>query len=51
MILIDFFSEEACKGTEIVEGWYWYEDDGDIVGGPYADEETAKRFAESGEGW
>jgi hypothetical protein len=21
MILIDFFSEDCCKGTELVEGW------------------------------
>jgi hypothetical protein len=21
MILIDFFSADACKGTELVEGW------------------------------
>lgn len=35
MLLIDFFSEECCKGTELIEGWYWYEDDGENVGGPY----------------
>ena len=39
MILIDFFTEACCKGTELVEGWYWYEDDGDNVGGPYEDAE------------
>jgi hypothetical protein len=21
MILVDFFSEDCCKGTELVEGW------------------------------
>ena len=26
MILVDFFSEDCCKGTELVEGWYWYDD-------------------------
>ena len=29
MILIDFFSEAACKGTELIEGWYFYADDDD----------------------
>ena len=23
MILIDFFTEASCKGTELIEGWYW----------------------------
>ena len=32
MILIDFFSDDCCKGTELVEGWYWYEDDREGVG-------------------
>ena len=51
MLLVDFFSEEACKGTELTEDWYWYEDDGDKVGGPYEDEETAIKGAEAKEGW
>jgi hypothetical protein len=51
MILIDFFSEEVCKGTELVQGWYWYEDDGDDVGGPYRDEEDAILAAELGITW
>ena len=45
MILVDFFSEECCKGTEMVEGWYWYdddwEDDGKGLAGPFDDEEDA----------
>ncbi len=51
MILGDYFSEEACKGTELVEGWYWYEDDGEEVGGPYEDEEAAIEAAQAGQGW
>jgi hypothetical protein len=51
MILIDFFSAEACKGTELVEGWYWYEDDGEDVGGPYRDEKAAIAAAQSGLKW
>ena len=51
MILVDFFSEACCKGTELVEGWYWYEDDGDKVGGPYEDEEKAIEAANNGKGW
>jgi hypothetical protein len=51
MILVDYFSEEACKGTELVEGWYWYEDDGEEVGGPYRDEEAAIVAAQAGLKW
>jgi len=51
MILVDFFSAECCKGTELVEGWYWYEDDSEAVGGPYKDEEAAVKAAQTGEGW
>ena len=41
MILVDFFSHRSCLGTELVEGWYWYEDDGEGVGGPFDEEEDA----------
>jgi hypothetical protein len=51
MILIDFFTAECCKGTELIEGWYWYEDDGEKVGGPFIDEEDAKLAAENGITW
>ena len=51
MILIDFFTEACCKGTELIEGWYWYEDDGERVGGPFIDEEDAKFAAENGITW
>ena len=51
MILVDFFTEACCKGTELIEGWYWYEDDGDNVGGPFEDEEDAILAAKSGIGW
>ena len=51
MILIDFFTEACCKGTELVEGRYWYEDDGDNVGGPYEDAEKAAQAANNGKGW
>jgi len=51
MILVDFFTEACCKGTELVEGWYWYEDDGDAVGGPYANEEAAIAAAQAGLKW
>ena len=51
MILIDFFSEACCKGTELLEGWYWYEDDGEEVGGPFEDEEDAILASELGITW
>ena len=51
MILIDFFTEDCCKGTELVEGRYWYEDDGEAVGGPYESEEAALKAAFDGHGW
>jgi len=51
VILIDFFTEACCKGTELVEGWYWYEDDGDAVGGPYIDEDSAIEAVQKEEGW
>lgn len=51
MILIDFFTEEACKGTELLEGWYWYEDDGDAVGGPFQDQQDAMLASELGITW
>jgi hypothetical protein len=51
VIIIDFFREDCCKGTELTEGWYWYEDDGDEVGGPYENEEAAIEAASNGKGW
>jgi hypothetical protein len=51
MIYVDFFSKDCCKGTELLEGWYWYEDDGECVGGPYEDEEAAIEAAKEGNGW
>jgi hypothetical protein len=51
MILIDFFTEECCKGTELIEGWYWHEDDGEEVGGPFASQEDACVAANEGMGW
>jgi hypothetical protein len=51
MILIDFFTEACCKGTELIEGWYWYEDDGDAVGGPFEDEKDAVLAAGLGITW
>ena len=52
MLLIDFFSEDACKGTELVEGWYWYDDDDDqVVGGPFTNEEAAIAAAQAGLKW
>jgi len=51
MILIDFFDDASCKGTELIEGWYWYEDDGENVGGPFEDEEDAILAAELGITW
>ena len=49
MILDDFFSHRSCLGTERVEGWYWYEDDGEESGGPFDDEEDATFAAQLGE--
>lgn len=52
MILIDFFTAEACKGTELVEGWYFYADhDDSIVGGPFDNEEAAIKAAFDGHDW
>lgn len=52
MILIDFFSEECCKGTELVEGWYFYDDmNENVIGGPFDDEEAAIKAAFDGHGW
>jgi hypothetical protein len=44
-----FFDAECCKGTELVEGWYWYSDDDENgVGGPYESEEAAAKAAFDG---
>lgn len=52
MILIDFFTAECCKGTELIEGWYYYSDSDDqIVGGPFESEEAAVKAAFDGDGW
>ena len=51
MILVDFFNNQSCRGTELLPGWYWYEDDGEGVGGPYEDEEAAIEAAKEGNGW
>jgi hypothetical protein len=52
MILIDFFNEDSCKGTELIEGWYFYSDDDEnIVGGPFDSEKAAIEAAFDGHGW
>ncbi len=51
MILVDYFTAECCKGTELIEGWYWHEDDGENIGGPYDNEEAAIEAAQEGYGW
>lgn len=52
MILIEHFTEACCKGTELLEGWYWYDDaDDTLVGGPFEDEEDAVLAAASGTTW
>ena len=51
MILVDYFTAECCKGTELIEGWYWHEDDGENIGGPYANEEAAIEAAQEGNSW
>lgn len=52
MILIDFFSEYSCKGTELIEGWYFYDDsDERIIGGPFDSEEAALKAAFDGHNW
>jgi hypothetical protein len=52
VILIDFFSEDCCKGTELIEGWYYYADhDDSIIGGPFPDEDSAIKAAFDGNGW
>ena len=51
MILVDWFDAQACKGTELTEGWYWHEDDGEGVGGPYASQDEAMEKGINGEGW
>jgi hypothetical protein len=51
MILVDWFDAQACKGTEMLEGWYWHEDDGEGIGGPYDSQEEAMEKGINGEGW
>jgi hypothetical protein len=52
MILIDFFTEACCKGTELIEGWYWYDDKDEMqVGGPYVDEDAAIAAAKLNDRW
>jgi len=52
MILIDFFDDASCKGTELIEGWYFYSDnDESIVGGPFDSEKAAIKAAFDGYGW
>lgn len=52
MIVVDFFSEAACKGGELTEGWYFYDDaDETVVGGPFDDEDDAITAAEFGVTW
>jgi hypothetical protein len=51
MILIDYFTESCCKGTELLEGWYWYDDDDEAVGGPYIDEDAAIAAAKLNDRW
>lgn len=52
MILIDFFTAEVCKGTELIEGWYFYSDsDETITGGPFPTEEAAIKAAFDDHGW
>ena len=51
MLLIDWFSKECCKGTEVVPGWYWWDDgDENFTGGPYDTEEAAIEAAEKASG-
>jgi len=52
MILIDFFDDASCKGTELTEGWYFYSDsDENIMGGPFDSEQAAIKAAFDGYGW
>jgi len=52
MILIDFFDDASCKGTELIEGWYFYSDsDENIMGGPFDSEQAAIKAAFDGYGW
>lgn len=52
MILVDFFSAQSCKGTELIEGWYFYDEKDElIIGGPFDSEEAALKAAFDGHGW
>lgn len=52
MLLVDFFSKDCCKGTELIEGWYFYDDaDDSVIGGPYPHEKAALTAAHNGESW
>lgn len=43
MILIDYFSENVCLGTELSPGFYFFDDsDDEMFGGPFPNEEIAK---------
>ena len=51
MLLVEFFCEESCKGTELLEGWYWHQDDGEGIGGPFKSQDAACEAARNAEGW
>ena len=52
MLLVDFFPKDCCKGTELIEGWYYYDDaDDSVIGGPYPHEKAALTAAHNGESW
>jgi len=43
LIIIDFFSEDVCQGTDLCPGFYYFDDSDDqLFGGPFPDEQIAK---------
>lgn len=52
MLLIEWFSKDCCINTEVLPGWYWFDDaDDSLVGGPYETEEEAIEAAQNKTGW
>lgn len=49
MIIVDYFTKQACKNSEIVEGWYCYHHEKEWYDGPFLSE--AEALNASGKLW
>ena len=51
-LFVEYFTAQCCKGTELIEGWYWWDDENtQSIGGPYEDEWEAINAARKDNGW